>query len=89
MDWVWNNLFDGEGIVGLTLDHLALSAPPIVIGFVLSIPLGFWASRSPAARSVLLSVFSILYTLPSLVLFVVVPKLLDSTFSTRRTSSSP
>jgi osmoprotectant transport system permease protein len=76
MDWVWSNLFDGEGIVGLTLDHLALAAPPIVIGFVLSIPLGFWASRSPVARSVLFSIFSILYTLPSLVLFVVVPEAL-------------
>jgi osmoprotectant transport system permease protein len=76
MAWVWSNLFDGEDIVGLTLDHLGLSVLPIIIGFVLSIPLGFWASRSRAARSVLLSVFSILYTLPSLVLFVVVPEAL-------------
>ncbi|HEX4442262.1 MAG TPA: ABC transporter permease subunit [Galbitalea sp.] len=77
MNWVWNNFFTGTdsnvGIWGLTLDHLWLSALPIVLGFVISIPLGYWASRSRVARSILLSVFSILYTLPSLVLLVVVP----------------
>jgi osmoprotectant transport system permease protein len=79
VDWGWigTNFFTGTdsnvGIWGLTLDHLSLSVLPIVLGFVLSIPLGYWASRSRAARSILLSVFSILYTLPSLVLLVVVP----------------
>jgi osmoprotectant transport system permease protein len=70
MDWVWSNLPE---IWGYTVDHLGLSVPPIIIGFVVSIPLGYWASRSPVARSILLSVFSILYTIPSIVLFVVVP----------------
>jgi osmoprotectant transport system permease protein len=77
VDWVWNNFFTGTdsnvGIWGLTLDHLWLSALPIVLGFVISIPLGYWASHSRVARSILLSVFSILYTLPSIVLLVVVP----------------
>lgn len=75
--WIWRNFFSGTdsnvGIWGLTLDHLSLSVLPIVLGFLLSIPLGYWASRSRVARSILLSVFSILYTLPSLVLLVVVP----------------
>jgi osmoprotectant transport system permease protein len=70
MEWVWENFSE---IWGYTLDHLGLSVPPIVIGFVLSIPLGYWTSRSRVARSILLSVFSVLYTLPALVLFVLVP----------------
>jgi len=70
MDWVWNNFPE---IWGYILDHLGLSVPPIIIGFVVSIPLGYWASRSRVARSIILSLFSILYTLPSLVLFVLVP----------------
>ncbi|HEX3679268.1 MAG TPA: ABC transporter permease [Galbitalea sp.] len=70
MEWVWENFSE---IWGYTLDHIGLSVPPIVIGFVLSIPLGYWTSRSRVARSILLSVFSILYTLPALVLFVTVP----------------
>jgi osmoprotectant transport system permease protein len=70
MDWVWNNL---PAIWGYTLDHIGLCVPPIVIGFVVSIPLGYWASKSRLAKSILLTVFSIIYTLPSIVLFVVVP----------------
>jgi osmoprotectant transport system permease protein len=70
MDWVWSNLPE---IWGYTEDHLGLSVPPIIIGFVLSIPLGYWASKSRVARSIILSAFSVLYTLPSLVLFVLVP----------------
>ena len=50
MDWVWigSNL---DLIGGRVLEHLALTAPPIVIGFVLSIPIGYAASRSRIARS--------------------------------------
>ena len=74
MDWVWDNFFGGSNpIAELTLDHIGLCVLPIVIGFLVSIPLGYWASRSAPARSVLLGLFSILYTLPSIVLFVVVP----------------
>jgi osmoprotectant transport system permease protein len=76
MDWVWSNL---EQIWGLVLTHIALSVPPIIIGFVLSIPLGYWASRSQLARSILLSVGGVLYTIPSLALLVVVPVILGTT----------
>jgi osmoprotectant transport system permease protein len=75
MDWVWSNL---EQIWGLVLSHIALSVPPIIIGFVLSIPLGYWASRSPVARSVLLGIGGVLYTIPSLALLVVVPVILGT-----------
>ncbi|HEY1531916.1 MAG TPA: ABC transporter permease [Galbitalea sp.] len=70
MEWVWENF---STIWGYTLDHIGLSVPPIIVGFVLSIPLGYWTSKSRVARSVLLTIFSIFYTLPALVLFVLVP----------------
>jgi len=70
MDYVWSHL---DLIGQLTFAHIGLSVVPIILGFVISIPLGYWASKSRVARSVLLTVFSILYTLPSLVLFVAVP----------------
>ncbi len=72
MDWVWigSNL---DLIGGRVLEHLALTAPPIVIGFVLSIPIGYAASRSRIARSILLSLGGILYTIPSIALLVLVP----------------
>jgi osmoprotectant transport system permease protein len=78
MDWGWigRNL---DLISTRILEHLALTAPAIVIGFVLSIPLGYWASRSRVARSVLLSVGGILYTIPSIALLVLVPVTLGLT----------
>jgi osmoprotectant transport system permease protein len=70
MEWAWENFSE---IWGYVLDHVGLSVPPIIIGFVLSIPLGYWASRSRVARTILFSGFSILYTIPALVMFVLVP----------------
>jgi osmoprotectant transport system permease protein len=73
MDWVWSHLGD---IGGLTLDHIELSVPPIILGFLISIPFGYWASRSVVARSVLLTIGNILYTIPGLALVVLVPVVL-------------
>jgi len=73
MNWVWSNF---PQIWALVVAHVALSVPPILIGFVVSVPLGYWASRSPVVRSILLSVGGILYTIPSIALVVVVPVLL-------------
>lgn len=75
MNWVW--IGSNLGLIGgRILEHLALTAPPIVIGLLLSIPLGYWASRSKVARSVLLSLGGILYTIPSIALLVLVPVVL-------------
>jgi osmoprotectant transport system permease protein len=75
MDWGWigRNL---ESIWGRVLEHVALSAPPIVIGFLISIPLGYWASRSRATRSVLLVIGNIVYTIPGIALIVFIPVVL-------------
>ena len=75
MEWLWNNL----GLVlGLTLEHARLSAIPIVVGFAASIPLGWVASRNRVARAILLSTGSILFTIPSLALFLVLPVILGT-----------
>ncbi|HEY4152510.1 MAG TPA: ABC transporter permease subunit [Pseudolysinimonas sp.] len=78
MNWVWigSNL---DLIGGRILEHLALTAPPIVIGLVLSIPLGYAASRSKVTRSILLTIGGILYTIPSIALLVLVPVVLGLT----------
>jgi len=76
VEWVWTNF----GLIwGLTLSQVWLSALPIVIGFAVSIPLGYLASRSRVARSLLLSVGGILYTIPSLALFIVIPVIIGTT----------
>ena len=70
MGWVLSHLGD---IWSLTVSHIGLTVPAIVAGFVVSVPLGYWASRNRAARAVLLTVGNILYTIPGLALVVLVP----------------
>ncbi len=77
MTWVLANL---DLIWRLTLEHLALSIPPIVIGFLISIPLGFLAYRFRLTRGLLLTLAGLLYTIPSLALFVILPPLLGISY---------
>lgn len=77
MQWVLNNT---EMIFRLTLEHIWLSAIPIVLGGLLAIPIGWVAHRFPTARGSVLSAVGILYTIPSLALFVLLPPLLGLPF---------
>ncbi|SKB01664.1 osmoprotectant transport system permease protein [Agreia bicolorata] len=75
MNWVIENL----PLIGQrTLEHLALSIPPIVLSFVLSVPIGWLANRYRWSRGVLLTVLGLLYAIPSLPLFVVLPIILGT-----------
>ncbi len=77
MDWVWNNT---DTIMRLTVWHIWLSAIPIVLGGLLSIPVGWVAHRYQRFRGSVLTVVGILYTIPSLALFVLIPPLLGLPF---------
>jgi osmoprotectant transport system permease protein len=73
MTWVVNN----AGLIAeLTLEHIWLSLIPIVAGAVLSIPIGWLAHRNPRLRGTVLGSVGVLYTIPSLALFVLLPPLL-------------
>jgi osmoprotectant transport system permease protein len=73
--WVAGNL----PLIGdLTLEHLAFALPPVLIGLVLAIPLGWLANRTPTLRAVLTNAAGLLYTIPSLALFVLLPPLLGT-----------
>ena len=75
MNWVVENL----PLIGQrTLEHLALSIPPIVLSFVLSVPLGWLANRYRPSRGVLLTVLGLLYAIPSLPLLIVLPIILGT-----------
>ncbi|MEX0151100.1 ABC transporter permease [Microbacterium sp. LMI1-1-1.1] len=70
MTWVLNSL---ELIGDLTLDHLRQSLLALVIGFVLSIPLGWVAWRYRLVRSGVITITGLLYTIPSIALLILVP----------------
>ena len=73
MTWIFENW---EKFWEVTEVHVGLALLPVVIGFVLSIPLGWWASRSGTARAVLFPLANILFTIPSIALIVITPVLL-------------
>lgn len=70
MTWLFDNF---DYVWSLTVRHMWLSAIPIAIGFVIALPIGWYANRHPKLRGTLLSAGSILYTIPSLPLFVIIP----------------
>jgi osmoprotectant transport system permease protein len=75
--WEWIPRNVGR-IVALLGEHVMLSLVPVVIGVVLAVPLGWLANRSAPARAVLIPASGLLYTIPSLALFVVLPGILGT-----------
>lgn len=75
MSWTSQNL---DLIVQLTGDHVRLAIIPIVASFVLSIPLGWLATRNRVLRTVVITGGSLLYTIPSLPLFVILPLIIPT-----------
>ncbi len=70
MTWLWSNI----GPMGeLTLVHLALCLPAIVLSFLIALPLGWLANRYRLSRGLLLSIFGLLYAIPSFPLLVTLP----------------
>lgn len=77
MTWAWDNR---EQVLDLFWQHTWLSLVPIVIGFVSAVPIGWYASKHPRLRGALLGGVSILYTIPSLALFVMLPGIIGTGF---------
>jgi osmoprotectant transport system permease protein len=73
--WILNNL---DLIGQLVVAHLAIALPPIVFAFVISIPIGWVANRYKWSRGTLLTVLGLLYAVPSLPLFVVLPLIIGT-----------
>ena len=84
----------GAGVVGelslhpprrpweLTLIHLWLSLLPIVLGLVIAVPLGALVQRTTLLRRLTTVTASIIFTIPSLALFVVLPLIIPTRSST-------
>ncbi len=71
-DWIGRNVGDLGGDVGL---HVVLSAVPVILGFVIALPIGFLISKTGPVANGLLAVWGVIYSIPSLALFVVIPGL--------------
>ncbi|MCM2439624.1 ABC transporter permease subunit [Agrobacterium vitis] len=74
-DWLYH---ESGRIAALFIWHLSLSVIPVLIGLVLALPLGWIAQRAGVFRSTLLGAAGLLYTIPSLALFVLLPLVLGT-----------
>lgn len=77
MIWGWIPR-NSDLILSLLGEHLLLSLVPVAAGLVIAVPLGRLASRPGPARAVLIPAAGVLYTIPSLALFIVLPGVLGT-----------
>jgi osmoprotectant transport system permease protein len=63
---------------GLTVVHLRLALVPVLIGLAIALPLGMLVQRTQIARRLTTAAASVVFTIPSLALFVVLPMLIGT-----------
>lgn len=75
MDWLADNW---RTVLDLAVSHLYLAGVPLVLGLVLSVPLGWMAKRWRRSYPAVVTSTGLLYTIPSLALFVIMPVVLGT-----------
>ena len=75
MSWLRDHL--GE-VLDLTVHHIYLAGVPLIIGLALALPLGWLARRYRVLYPPLIIGTGLLYTIPSLSLFVLMPLLIGT-----------
>ncbi len=75
MKWFLGHLDD---IAQLMLNHALLALIPLVVGLLLALPLGWLAKRYRLLYTPLIAGTGLLYTIPSLALFILMPLVLGT-----------
>ncbi|CAM4008897.1 ABC transporter permease [Janibacter anophelis] len=75
MSWILDHLDD---IWSLTVSHTWLAGVPLLLGLLISLPLGWLANRHRRIRGAVVVSAGLLYTVPSLALFVLMPLVLGT-----------
>ena len=75
MSWFMDHLGD---VLDLTVRHIYLAGVPLILGLLIALPLGWLARRYKALYPVLIIGTGLLYTIPSLALFIMLPLLLGT-----------
>lgn len=77
IDWAWVQR-NASMIMTLLGQHIVLSIVPVLAAFVISVPLGYLVFRTGRFANSVLAVLGVIYSIPSLALFVVMPVILGS-----------
>ncbi|MET0837452.1 MAG: ABC transporter permease subunit, partial [Marmoricola sp.] len=73
----WGYFMDNRSeVLGWFWDHTWLSVVPVVVGLLLALPLGWLSRRYSWLYPPMMSISGLLYTIPSIALFVLVPPVL-------------
>jgi len=68
--WLWDHLGD---VLALAIQHTYLAGVPLILGLFIALPLGWVARRYPQLYPLLIVGTGLLYTIPSLALFILLP----------------
>ena len=77
-DWVVRNWSGGMRIGSLLIEHVLLSIIPVVAAVIISIPLGYLIFLTKRAANPLLALLGVIYSVPSLALFVALPAVIPT-----------
>lgn len=77
MNWDWLGRHSGQ-IIGWFGDHALLAGLPTVVGLLLAIPLGALARRYRWVYPPMVTAAGLLYTIPSIALFVLLPGIIGT-----------
>ena len=75
MTWLGDHFTE---VLGLTGRHIYLAGLPLILGLLIALPLGWLASRYRVLYPILIMGTGLLYTIPSLALFIMLPLLLGT-----------
>ena len=75
MTWLADNW---RTVLDLAVAHLYLAGVPLLVGVVVSLPLGWAAKRWSRSYPAIITSTGLLYTIPSLALFVIMPIILGT-----------
>jgi osmoprotectant transport system permease protein len=75
MEWF---LANSGRVYSLAGQHLVLAVLPMIFGLLIAIPLAQFARQNRALRSVVVTASSLLYTIPSLALFIILPTVIGT-----------
>lgn len=67
-----------DRILMLALAHVQVAVVPILLSLFISIPIAWFAHRKVLARRILVPISSVLYALPSLPLFILLPVIINT-----------
>lgn len=77
LDWNWLRR-NADDIAVLLGQHALLAVIPVLLALVIAIPLGYLVFKTGRSANGILAVFGVIYSIPSLALFVALPLVLGT-----------